>query len=204
MAEPVELDYVYLMDRLKTRSRPRDRVTTLLRGGELTRVKKGLYVRNGEPYSREILANLIYGPSYVSFESALAYYDLIPEAVRTVTSATTQKNKLFDTPVGRFEYRHLGLRYYPVGIERIEMEDGRAFLIAVPEKALFDLLYLRAPSIGKEEIREHLFENLRMDEGAFARLNFGRFAALLRECRRDSIRALATMLRKGRKEDSDG
>jgi len=57
-------------------SRPRDRVTALLRDGHILRVKKGLYVKNDrkEPFSREILANLIDGPSYLSLEYALAYH----------------------------------------------------------------------------------------------------------------------------------
>lgn len=204
MTDPIELDYVSLMDHLKARSRPRDRVTSLLRKGELIRVKKGLYVRKNTPYSREILANLIYGPSYLSLEYALAYYGLIPESVQTVTSVTTQKNKRFDTAVGRFEYRHLGLRYFPIGIDRIEVNDGRAFLIASPEKAVFDLLYLRTPSIGHAEIAEHLFEELRIDQDAFNRLEFDRLSGLIEGCPRASILALKALPGGSNHGGSDG
>ena len=99
-------------------------------------------------FSREILANLVYGPSYLSLEYALAYHGLTPEAVQTATSVTTQKNQIFETPVGRFEYRHLPLRFYPDGIERIELGENRGFLIACPEKALFDTLNLRTPGLS--------------------------------------------------------
>ena len=196
MIDPIELDYVYLMHSLKERARPRDRVTTLLRSGELVRVKKGLYVRPDSPYSRELLANLVYGPSYLSLEYALSYHNLTPEAVNSLTSVTTQKNKRFDTAVGRFEYRHLGLGYFPAGIERVEMDDGRAFLIATPAKALFDFLYLRTPSVGAGEIEDHLFANLRIDRQSFEALDFGPVCPLIDRCPRASIRALKRILPK--------
>jgi hypothetical protein len=196
---PTEFDYVYLMDALKGLARPRDRVTTLLRKQQILRVKKGLYVRNdrNQFFSREILANLVYGPSYLSLEYALAYHGLTPEAVRTATSVTTQKSKVFETPVGRFEYRHLPLRFYPDGIERIEVGENRGFLIACPEKALFDTLYLRTPSLRASEVEAHLFENLRVDEERFSALTFRRIEGSLSGCSRASIMALRVLL-KGR------
>ncbi len=70
-----EFDYQTLLGALKGYARPRDRITALLRKGVIIRVKKGLYVfgehERRRPYSREILANLIYGPSYISLEYAL-------------------------------------------------------------------------------------------------------------------------------------
>ncbi len=198
---PTEFDYIYLMDALKGLAQPRDRVTALLRKGQILRVKKGLYVKNdrSDPFSREILANLVYGPSYLSLEYALDYHGLTPEPARTATSVTTQKNKTFETPVGRFEYRHLPLRFYPQGIERIELGENRGFLIACPEKALFDTLYLRTPNLAAAEIEAHLFENLRVDEEQFSRLAFDRIEGALSSCSRASIVALRAFLRtKGR------
>jgi predicted transcriptional regulator of viral defense system len=198
---PTEFDYIYLMDALKGLAQPRDRVTALLRKGRILRVKKGLYVKNdrSDPFSREILANLVYGPSYLSLEYALGYHGLTPEPARTATSVTTQKNKTFETPVGRFEYRHLPLRFYPLGIERIELGENRGFLIACPEKALFDTLYLRTPNLAAAEIEAHLFENLRVDEEQFSRLAFDRIEGALSCCSRASIVALRAFLRtKGR------
>jgi len=193
---PAEFDYVYLMDALKHLSRPRDRVTVLLRDGHILRVKKGLYVKNDrkEPFSREILANLIYGPSYLSLEYALAYHGLIPEAVQTATSVTTQRNREFGTPVGRFEYRHLALRFYPCGVECVELGNGRSFLAASPEKALFDTLYLRSPRIRTAEMEEYLFENLRIDEGQFSQLRFERIEGVLATCSRPVIVAFRRFL----------
>ena len=111
------------MSLLQEYAKPRDRITALLAAGNLIRVRKGLYVlgdkyRRG-PIHREILANLIYGPSYVSLDYALSQYGLIPERVEDVTSITTGENKKFSTPLGVFTYQHLPLRRYSTGIQWI-------------------------------------------------------------------------------------
>jgi hypothetical protein len=98
--------------------------------------------------------------------------------------------------VGRFEYRHLPLRFYPDGIERIELGENRGFLIACPEKALLDTLNLRTPGLRASEIEAHLFENLRVDEGQFSGLAFDRIEGALSSCSRASIVALRAFLNK--------
>src|SRR6266404_6285360 len=85
-----ELDYGFVMDCLKDYKNPRVKLNHLLKIGALVRVKKGIYIFGKnfarQPYSQEVLANMIYGPSYVSLEWACQYYRLIPEKVTTVTS----------------------------------------------------------------------------------------------------------------------
>jgi hypothetical protein len=70
-----EFDYLALMNALREYARPRDKITALLRRGEIVRVKKGIYVfgegSGAQPFSREVLANLLFGPSYISLDSAL-------------------------------------------------------------------------------------------------------------------------------------
>jgi predicted transcriptional regulator of viral defense system len=87
-----------------------------MRKGVVVRVKKGLYIFGDEyrirPFSRESLANLIYGPSIISLESALSFHGLIPERVATVTSVTPKRSKRFTTPVGCFVYRQVPLSYF--------------------------------------------------------------------------------------------
>jgi len=140
-----EFDYQTLMNCLDDYARPRDKITALLRKKAIIRVKKGIYVFGDNyrkrPYSREILANLIFGPSYISLDYALQYYGLIPERVETVTSVTTGRSRRFPTPTGLFYYRMIPLKAFRIGMDRIEIGDGRAFLIATPEKALSDKLY---------------------------------------------------------------
>ncbi len=175
-----EFDYQTLLDVLKDYDRPRDKISDLLRKGIIVRVKKGLYVL-GDDYrsralSRHLLANLVYGPSYVSLDSALQHYGLIPEHVEAVTSVSTGRSRVFDTPVGRFIYRQIPVKAYPIGVSRIEEPSGNSFLIAVPEKALSDKVYdLR--NIGAatpDRMRRFLLRDLRLDEAGLARLNTAR------------------------------
>ncbi len=170
-----EFDYLALINALREYRYPRDRVTKLLASGRIVRVKKGLYILGdklrGGPFSREILANLIYGPSYISLEYALSYHQMIPEWVRNVTSVTSAKNKSFTTPVGVFTYRHLPTAHFPSGVRSIPMSDGRSFLIATPEKAIADILYFAGGLSSKAEVEDFLFENMRIDEEAVERLD---------------------------------
>ena len=108
-----EFDYQTLLHGLGQYSRPRDKISDLLRKGVIIRVKKGIYIFGEDyrrrPYSREILANLIYGPSYISLEYALHYFGLIPERVEAVTSVTTGRSRRYATPIGLFRYRMIPL-----------------------------------------------------------------------------------------------
>jgi hypothetical protein len=100
----VPFDYQLAMDRLAGFGAPRNKIRNLCRSGDLVRVKKGLYVAPTFPgrapeVSPLVLAGLVYGPSYVSLESALAHHGLIPERVNEITSVTTKRAKRFDTPM---------------------------------------------------------------------------------------------------------
>ena len=122
-----ELDYQALMAALSKYSNPRDKVTALLRRGDIIRAKKGLYIFGDElrrrPYSRELLANLIYGPSFVSLDSALSFHGLIPERVEALMSVTTKRPKSFDTPIGSFIYRQSPRGAFHIGMDRVEEGD---------------------------------------------------------------------------------
>lgn len=138
-------DYQQLMDCLQAYAKPRDKVRALLKAREIIRVKKGLYVfgeahRRG-PWSREILANLIFGPSYISLDYALGYYGLIPERVVVVTSVTLSRSRRFETPLGLFTYRRLSRRKYSVGIDQRTLGREQHFLIATSAKALADKVW---------------------------------------------------------------
>jgi len=170
-----EFDYTYLIDLLRDYRYPRDKITSLLRCKRIVRVKKGIYILGEEErsgtYSKEILANLIYGPSYVSLEYALSYYQVIPERVEAVTSVTTRKNKDFLTPVGSFTYRYLNKDIFPYGIRNVTTGDGRSFLIASPEKALADRIYFERGLDSKDEVRDYLLDSIRVDSEALDRLD---------------------------------
>lgn len=175
-----ELDYQIVMDALKDYSYPRKALSDAIARGDLTRIKKGLYIQSGRGipfYSKEILANMIYGPSYISFEYALSYFGLIPERVEEVTSATLGKSKRFDTPGGTFSYRHFSNTYFSFGFSRKTLGDGRAFLIANPEKAVADRVLLEKGRFTVTSMRRFLFDNLRMDQADFLKLDTDLFKA---------------------------
>jgi hypothetical protein len=149
-----------------------------MRSGKLQGVVKGIYVTAPElrkrPLSHEILANKIYGPSYVSFEYVLSQAGLIPEVVRTLTSATPKRNRDFDTPLGRFCYRHLPPAVYSFGWTRREHSDGSGWLEAFPEKALLDWLYRSGSVRSVSSLEARLFEDLRLDLDLFRGLDWQR------------------------------
>ena len=138
-------DYNQLLFLLKKYRRPRDKITELIKKQEIIRVKKGLYLNTEKLPQQNLmaLANLVYGPSYLSKEYALSYHGLIPERVYEFTSMTSGKSKTFQTPVGRFSYQSVEIPYYVEAIERRENSTGSAYLIATPEKALCDLIYYK-------------------------------------------------------------
>lgn len=172
-----EFDYQILLDALRGYVHPRKKITSLLRKGEIIRVKKGLYIFGEQhrrvPYCRELLANLIYGPSCVSLEYALHYYGLIPERVETVTSVTCGRSRSFETPVGHFSYRAIPMSAYMIGIDRIELSDGRAFLMAIPEKALADRVVAERGSAlrTQKELAVLFRDSLRIDTSALTALD---------------------------------
>ena len=117
----------------------------------LRKIRQGFYVLSQQRIDQRFLycaANRIYSPSYISLETALRYYDLIPEEVFQLTSVSTKKTAKFDTPVGNFSYRHLkpGLFF---GYGLIELSKIN-ILIAEPEKAILDYLYL-TPGVETED-----------------------------------------------------
>ena len=199
-----EFDYQTLLNCLKDYGRPRDKIRALLRSGAIIRVKKGLYVFGPDysrgPFSRELLANLIYGPSYVSLDYALSYYGLIPERVETVTSVTCGKNRTFSTPVGRFTYWSIPLDSYRVGIDIIQLDERRSFLMATPEKALADkICRSRDSDIRRaEEFEAYLLEHLRIDPGELLRLNPKRIKEIAQHWRSRKILFLTTFLHRNR------
>jgi len=205
-----EFDYRILMEALREYERPRDKITALLRQGTMIRVKKGIYVFGSKyarrPFSREVLANMIYGPSYVSLDYALHYYGLIPERVEAVTSVTCGRGRRFSTPVGLFIYRMISMKAYPIGIDQIPIEGGRSFLIAIPEKALADKIHAdRGEGLRTQaEMRAHLLENLRVDPDGLANLDARRITLIAEYSRSRKIRLLSDVIRKLRRgEDRD-
>jgi predicted transcriptional regulator of viral defense system len=172
-----EFDYTLLTSALSEYAAKDQKINELLKSGVITRVKKGLYVYgpgyNRAPVCKEVLANLIYGPSCISLEYALAYHGLIPERVATITSVTPKRDKAFDTPLGQFNYRYLGADKYPHGIEQVWLDDKHPILIASPEKALCDYVALnKITTIATaNDAKNFLESDLRIESSDWKRLN---------------------------------
>jgi hypothetical protein len=196
-----EFDYQTLLSALKGYAHPRDRITTLLRKGTIIRVKKGLYVfgddARKQPYSREILANLIYGPSYISLEYALHYHGIIPERVEAVTSVTVGRSRKFLTPIGLFIYRIIPMTAFRTGADKVEIGGERSFLIAVPEKALADKLRLDRASIRtQKELQTYLYDDLRIEPAAIQEMSPDRLEEYADRYRSRKILLLSKLARR--------
>jgi hypothetical protein len=148
---------------------PKDKISKMEKTGELIRLKKGKYLiaknLKDNPPSLELIANHLYGPSYVSFETALSHQGWIPERTYLVKSAIIKRKKLFHTPLGSFEYIRVPERYYSIGVLQNQSQDPYTYLIASPEKALCDLIIttkgLRIQSV--KAMHYYLTEDLRLE-----------------------------------------
>ena len=179
----IPVDYALLRSFFSEYSSPRNKIANLEIAGKLIRLKRGLYVvspdETGRLLSTELIANHIYGPSYISMESALRYYGLIPESVHVIRSMTTKRSRMFENTISRFEYINCNEEYYPIGINQ-NISDDISFLIATPEKAISDLIAY-TPSVRPRFIKSllsYLKEDIRLDMDAFYRMNINIF----REC----------------------
>jgi hypothetical protein len=132
--------------------------------GSLIQLKRGMYTLpdndRAVKFSRFFLANQLYTPSYISLESALSYYNMIPEAVHTVTSVSPKKTQQFTNQYGLFQYHHIKPDLYGDYLV-VKDEFANTYFIASKERALIDFLYLRPR--GLKSYDESIFtENFRL------------------------------------------
>ena len=159
-----------IMEALATYSRPNDKISEMIKSGELVSLRRGLYVPGPEldlPIPESfVIANHLRGPSYVSLESALSYWDLIPERVYETSSVTTKTTKTYQTSLGRYSFQHLSTPYYSFGIRSVRLTEQQTALIASPEKAVCDKIVLTAGVILRSisQTMDFLIEDLRIDE----------------------------------------
>ena len=168
-----------LINLLSGYRKPRESILRMIKNGELIRLKNGFYliadkISQGRdtiiPY--EQVANLLYGPSYVSLEWALSFYGMIPERVHVVTSMTLGRNKEYHTPMGDFFYYKLSQDRYTVGIMQKESSSSiGSFLMATPEKALADLVHRTCKGLDREQLVIELIESKRIDRNVLKELD---------------------------------
>ena len=171
-----------------------NRIKRALSNREIIRLTRGLYCFS-ENYQRHGLnlfeiGNRIEFPSYVSLESALRHYKLIPEAVIGSTLVTPNRSKEIETPLGVFSFKHLPLRIFQRDFLR-KKEGASSFLIATPMKALLDLIYLQQKnykSLGdlEEDLRLNL-EQLKIELRDISNKNLVAYKSLYSRPRVSSV-----------------
>ncbi len=194
---PSEFDYNLLLHALRDYKKPRDKIRSLLRDTDIIRVKKGLYVLGKEynkPYNKFVLANLIYGPSYITGQTALAFWNMIPERVELMISMTAKRKKEFETPIGRFSYLYCPQKVFNIGIRLEDTGDQKKILIASPEKALCDITAMQTHISTKKEMKEFL-ELMRLDYSVYKKLDLSLLEKIKTGYGRQSIKLLVDCLK---------
>ncbi len=124
--------------------------------GKLYQLRRGLYSL-APPYQKVtphpfLIANQLLAGSYVSLQSALAYYGMIPELVPVTTSVTTGRPVTYRTPFGQFDYRHIQMVWFRA-YRMVDLGNDQSAFIASPEKALLDLVYLQPGGDSENYLR---------------------------------------------------
>jgi hypothetical protein len=142
-------------------------LTRWVNSGKLYQLRRGIY-SVAPPYQKVqphpfLIANSLQRASYVSLQSAMAFYGLIPETVNITTSVCAGRPERLKTPLGIFEFRHIKSKLL-FGYKLIDLGGQRAF-IATPEKALLDLIYLQPGRVTTKYLQELRLQNLeRLDQ----------------------------------------
>lgn len=141
----------------------RRQLTRWTKAGRLLQLRRGLYAlappfQNVEPHPFTI-ANCMVRGSYVSCQSALAYYDHIPETVHAITSVSATRPGQWDTALGTYLFHHIKVEYLS-GYELVDLSRGQQAFVATPEKALLDLVYLTPRSDTMDYLVELRLQNL--------------------------------------------
>jgi predicted transcriptional regulator of viral defense system len=141
----------------------RRQLSRWVKAGRLYQLRRGLYAlappfQKVKPHPFVVANHLVLG-SYVSCQSALAHYGLIPEYTPVVISVTTARPGRWETPLGVFEFRHIQSKFL-CGYRLVDLGSGQRAFLATPEKALLDLIYLHPGTDSPGYLRELRLQNL--------------------------------------------
>lgn len=177
-----------LLGLLRGYSRPYDKIMEMVNQGILIQLRRGLYMTSTmvSPITPEpfLIANHFYGPSYISIDSALFHWGLIPERVFEISSVTLKISKKIRVQNVVYSYTHLPIAYYPLGIQSLSLTKTQTVLIASPEKALCDKV-ITTSGINlrsRQQTLAFLVEDLRIEEGQLHELNAMEMASWLPVC----------------------
>lgn len=186
-----------LLGLLRGYNRPYDKIMEMVNQGILVQLRRGLYMTSplvskitAEPF---LIANHLYGPSYISLDSALFHWGLIPERVFEISSVTPRISKKIMVQNAVYSYTHLPIAYYPMGIQSIALTKTQTVLIASPEKALCDKVITTAGVNlrSKQQAMAFLVEDLRIEKFQLCELNTTEMTSWLPVCpKRKSIQLI--------------
>lgn len=198
--ENVVISNEMLKQNLRKYSNKNNKISRDIRDGKLFKIITGLYETDANTPGY-LLASSIYGPSYISFEYALSKYELIPERVSTITCASfdKKKKKQYTTDFGVFTYRDIPKLAYPEEVI-LKIEGDYSYQIATPEKALCDKLYTLSPLNNYSNLENMLFQDLRIDEEEFYKLDIEKIEKLSKLYHSTNVSILAKYMRRNKNE----
>lgn len=179
-----------LQTELEGYASPKSKITHMIKRGEIFRVSKGVYVTSLQDPKFPVAA-VLRSPSYISFQTALSYHQILPERTHAVMSAGFRLNKeyTYDTPLGRYSFHYIPERVFSIGIIPAE-EEGAGFRIASAEKALCDTLYKIRKIENSAGISELLFEDLRIERESIDILDWDLITSMVPLYRSTTLRSL--------------
>jgi len=164
--------YKDVMYELKSYASPKSKLTQMIKKGEIIRIARGVYADSiNDP--RLPVSQMLIWPSYVSFETALAYHGMIPERVYAIKCVgfRLNKDKIFNTPFGRYSFHYLPEELFSSALIQAE-EQGHGFRIARAEKALLDTLYKIRGLGTKKAMQDLILDDLRIDPDCLKELDW--------------------------------
>lgn len=190
-----------LLGVLKEYSRPFDKINELTKQGYLLQIRRGLYILgdqlNVKRPELNLISNHLYGPSYISLETSLFFWGLIPEKVYVTSAMTIKQSNTFDTQLGKFTFHHLPSEYYSYGIQSVKLTDKQTILIASPEKSLCDKIINTSGVTlrSKKGAYEFLVEDLRIDTEMLTKLDVKQIESWISKCeKRSSIEKILELI----------
>jgi len=174
---------------------PRMKLSRDAKEGRIIRLKNNLYSTDRN-ISKMVLAPLLCGPSYISFDCALSFYGIIPETAYSITSATFRKHKdkEFHNENGSFYYSDVPASVYPIGVT-YRCIDGFGVYIASREKALCDRLYKKPPCSNRKEFEDLIFDDMRVFDDVIPELDPVMISELARGYRCRNVNQLERMVK---------
>ncbi|MFH1760848.1 MAG: hypothetical protein ABIA63_07080 [bacterium] len=164
---------------LSSRGAKKALVNRALKHKEILCLKRGLYclaepfrAKNPHPF---VIAGMLHSPSYVSMESSLRYYGLIPEAVYHVTSVTAKRSRIFKTALGHFCFKRIPCKKFRAGVKNINLSDNVWKYIASPLRAIADLIYLQKKITANKDGMDFFVKSLRIESDDLLSVNMDDF-----------------------------